>query len=100
MSTLSYRDDDFAVRLERARLAGRTLLDLAESDPSRCGLGWDSAELEGILGSQRTSIHVLEPRGVREAREAVSSYLAGRGASVDPDRVVLVPSRERAYEAS
>jgi alanine-synthesizing transaminase len=98
MSTLSHRDDDFTVRLERARQAGRTLLDLTESDPSRCGLGWNSTELEGILRSLQAAIRVPQPRGVREAREAVSSYLAGRGASVDPNRVVLVSSRERAYE--
>lgn len=98
MSTLFPQDDGFIARLESARRAGRTLLDLTESDPSRCGLGWDDAELEAVLAAQRGSEHGAERRGVREAREAVTSYLAGRGAAVDPDHVLLVPSRDRAYE--
>jgi aspartate/methionine/tyrosine aminotransferase len=87
----------FAARLEHARASGRPLLDLTESDPSCCGLAWDPAELEAILSDRRDSHHQPAPGGLVEAREAVSSYLAGRGASVPPDRVFLTLSRNEAY---
>ncbi len=87
----------FAARLERARASGRLLVDLTESDPSRCGLAWDPAELEAILGAGRASRYPPATRGLGEAREAVSSYLAGRGASVAPERVFLTSSRTEAY---
>jgi alanine-synthesizing transaminase len=86
----------FQARLEQARMAGRALLDLTEALPSRCGLGWNPGELRGFSSSERVPRHDAE-RTLREAREAVSSYLAGRGASVDPDRVFLSSSSDRTY---
>jgi aspartate/methionine/tyrosine aminotransferase len=98
MSTTSNpRAVGFATRLKHARASGRSLLDLAESDPSCCGLAWDPTELETILSDRRDSHHQPAPGGLVEAREAVSSYLAGRGASVPPDRVFLTLSRNEAY---
>lgn len=87
----------FAARLEQARASGRTLVDLTESDLSRCGLAWDPTELETILSDRRASRHPPATRGAGEALEAVSSYLAGRGASVAPERVFLTSSRTEAY---
>jgi alanine-synthesizing transaminase len=78
----------FAAALDRARAAGRVLLDLAEGDPGRWGLGWDARELDAILARGRAAA----PQGLEEAREAIASYLAGHLASVAPDRIVLVRS--------
>ncbi len=87
------RVDDFTARAAKARDGVRPLLDLTESDPARCGLGWDPAELAEVLAAARA-----EPArsGLREAQEAVSGYLAGRGAAVAPERVVLAPSSQAA----
>jgi aspartate/methionine/tyrosine aminotransferase len=76
--------------LEEARASGRVLLDLAATDPGRCGLGWDAAELDSMRQRRRGFSPVV---ALSEAREAIASYLAGHGASVHPDCVVLVRSR-------
>jgi aspartate/methionine/tyrosine aminotransferase len=83
----------FAAALGEARASGRVLLDLTESDPARCGLGWEGEELDDILRRRRS---VAGAVAISEAREAIASYLAGHGASVAPDRVVLVRSRGEA----
>jgi alanine-synthesizing transaminase len=86
------RSSDFAARLERIRGSGRQLLDLTESNPTRCGLEWDPAELGSLLGDRRAAAHEPPPHGSREARAAVARYLADRGAAISPDRVFLAPS--------
>ncbi len=88
---------DFAIRLEQARASGLPLLDLTESDPARCGLAWDPEELGAILGERRPDTHGSTGSGLTEAREAVASYLAGRGASVSPDHVILTSSVSGAH---
>lgn len=88
--------EGFLARLEQSRAAVHPLLDLAEADPSRCGLAWSSTELEDLLSAERLSSEEPGPQGLR-AREAVSSYLAGRGASVEPHRVFLSSSRHESF---
>ncbi len=83
----------FAAALAEAKGSGRVLLDLTESDPARCGLAWESEELESILGRRRS---VAPAVAISEAREAIAGYLAGHGASIAPARVVPVRSRDEA----
>ena len=83
--------------LEEARASGRPLLDLAESNPTRCGLAWDAGELGRLLADGRLGSYEPEPLGLPEAREAVAAYLAGSGAPVSPERVVLAASTSEAY---
>ncbi len=79
----------FAALLEQERESGRPLLDLTEPDPARCDLAWDPGELESILGAVAPG---SAPTHLTAAREAVASYLAGRGASVAPERVLFASS--------
>ena len=93
MTTASSRrpDEAFAARLDRARTSGSALLDLTDSDPARWGLGWDHAELEGLLEESRATGG--QPELVRSrAREAVASYLAGRSVLVPPEHIQLTAS--------
>ncbi len=83
---------DFPRQLARMRAAGTVRFDLTEGEPARCGLGWDPAELEALVGE-----HGGPPGGAKEAltaaREAVASYLAGHHVTVHPDRIFFAPSR-------
>jgi len=87
----------FSRLLEAKRKEGRPLWDLTESNPTRCGfLSLDARILEP-LRDPRNLVYAPDPRGLLEAREAVSSYYAEKNSSVSPDRVFLTSSTSEAY---
>jgi aspartate/methionine/tyrosine aminotransferase len=86
-----------AGRLQELRARGRPLLDLSESNPTRCGLAWPADLLAAALAHPDVALYHPEPRGLPGAREAVSAYLASHGAAVDPDRVILTASTSEGY---
>src|SRR5687767_10833753 len=58
--------------LDAARSERRELLDLAEWNPTRCGLGWDPKELVDLLSDLRLARHDPALGGTADARAAVS----------------------------
>jgi len=86
-----------AAALERRRAAGERLLDLSESNPTRCGLGWPARELAAVLAEADSSRYDPQPFGLASAREAVSEYYAERGARVPPERILLTTGSSEAY---
>jgi alanine-synthesizing transaminase len=82
--------------LGRARGAGRRLIDLTVSNPTRVGLHYPPDGLEALA---RPAAHLYEPdpRGLEPARAAVSDEYARRGISVAKDRIVLTASTSEAY---
>ncbi|HET7755285.1 MAG TPA: pyridoxal phosphate-dependent aminotransferase [Anaeromyxobacteraceae bacterium] len=88
--------NSIADRIERRRAAGR-LVDLTETNPTRCGLEWPAAELAAALTAPALSRYDPTPRGSEAARAAVVRYLADRGASATVEQVVLTASTSEAY---
>ena len=88
----------FSAAVERARSAGRELLDLTESNPTRVGLDYDTWVLEP-LSSLAALEYRPDPKGLVNAREAVAAYYRERGALNPPDidRIVLTTSTSEAY---
>ena len=80
----------YAAALEEARASNRVILDLTESDPARCGLGWDA-----------TSYSTSRAGGVRQRRASIVRRRARRSAATWPamaprssaTRRILVRSR-------
>ncbi|MBI3697914.1 MAG: pyridoxal phosphate-dependent aminotransferase, partial [Acidobacteria bacterium] len=85
-------------RLARAagerRRAGKTILDLTESNPTRCGFEYDAATIQGALADPRGLVYDPQPRGLLAAREAVAAYYGGR---VSPERILLTAGSSEAY---
>jgi hypothetical protein len=73
------------------------LLDLTESNPTRCGFAYDAEEILGALADRRALAYEPDPRGLLSARQAVASYYAERGVKVDPGQVFLTTSTSEAY---
>jgi len=83
--------------LEFHRRSGRELLDLIESNPTRCGFHYDSnAILKAFLDPANLS-YQPDPRGLLSAREAVAAYYAEHGAVVDPQNIILTTSTSEGY---
>jgi alanine-synthesizing transaminase len=98
-STRSARDrtkNELAVALEEAHLAGRAVLDLTESNPTRAGIPYAEGVLEA-LGDPRALVYEPLPFGLLEAREAVARTYAEAGVAIEPSRIVLTASTSEAY---
>ncbi len=76
-----------ARRVEARRAAGGPLLDLTESNPTRCGFTYEPVVLEA-------PVYEPDPRGLPEARQAVADYYQG---AVDPAHIVLTSGSSEAY---
>ena len=86
----------FTRAVEAHQREGRELLDLTASNPTTIGLEYDPNLLNAFAHSDALR-YSPEPRGLRSAREAVSSYYESRGGPVSPDRVILTTSTSEAY---
>jgi alanine-synthesizing transaminase len=86
-----------ASRLAALRAAGAPLLDLSETNPTRCGLAWPAEILASALAHPDAPFYQPEPRGLEAARRAVGAYLSAAGVEVPAGRVVLGASTSEAY---
>ena len=89
----------FTQAVEEVRAAGRKILDLTASNPTRVGLEYDAATILKALGSPRTLDYDPQAKGLCEAREAVAEYYRaehGVGA-LDAERIVLTTSTSEGY---
>jgi alanine-synthesizing transaminase len=88
-------------RLTRAlaarRAAGVPVLDLAESNPTRCGFDYDSAAILRALSNPAALTYHPDPRGLLSAREAVAKYYAARAVRITPDDIFLTASTSEGY---
>jgi alanine-synthesizing transaminase len=78
------------------RAAGRTIVDLTESNPTRAGFQYPP-ELLRPLASDAAMRYQPHPCGLASAREAIARDHARRGVTIDPDHVVLAASTSEAY---
>jgi aspartate/methionine/tyrosine aminotransferase len=88
-----------AVEARRAR--GAELVDLADTNPTRCGISAGGEALARVLAEiarePETRRYEPDPRGPRAAREAIARYHARGGAPIDPERVLLTAGTSEGY---
>lgn len=87
----------FSQALERARAAGRTLLDLTASNPTQVGLEYDGEAILAALAQPESLEYRPEPCGLAVARQAVAAYYRERGEAVAFERVILTTGTSEAY---
>jgi alanine-synthesizing transaminase len=83
--------------LEERRRQGLPILDLTESNPTRCGFNFDAEKLVGALADPRSLTYEPDPRGLLAARCAVAGYYAERGIQLVPGQIFLTTSTSEAY---
>ena len=79
-----------------ARAAGRTLIDLTGTNPTRAAFDYPASLLQPLSAPQSLR-YAPEPFGSAQARAAVSADYARKGLAVDPDHIVLTASTSEAY---
>jgi aspartate/methionine/tyrosine aminotransferase len=81
--------------------AGREVLDLTVSNPTRAQLAVDLSrdyqEIAKALIDPKIGDYDPQPKGLASAREAVSAYYRERKTSIDPDSLVLTTSTSEGY---
>jgi aspartate/methionine/tyrosine aminotransferase len=82
--------------LAKRRSEGQPVIDLTESNPTRVGLTYPP-DLLDALASEAALRYEPQPAGMLAAREAVARDHARRGATIDPDRIILTASTSEAY---
>jgi len=83
--------------LERHRAAGKPLLDLTASNPTKCGFEYDSKTILHALADTASLSYEPQAQGLLSAREAVAEYYAERGDCVSPANIILTTSTSEAY---
>ena len=89
--------------LEEDRRSGKELFDLTASNPTMCGFDYPEREIFTALSDPRALVYRPESKGLREAREAVAGYYAGRAgfsaqsSRIDPERILLASGTSEAY---
>ncbi len=88
----------FTQALEAMRASGTKLLDLSVSNPTECGLQYDTAAILDAFQNSNTLSYDPQPKGLLSAREEVAHYyLRDHHVSVDPESVILTTSTSEAY---
>ena len=82
--------------VQRARAAGRTLLDLTLTNPTAAGIEYPASIL-GALADRASGRYEPTPLGLPSARAAVAGDYARRGIDMAPERIVLTASTSEAY---
>ncbi len=83
-------------RLVAARRSGRKILDLTESNPTRCAFQYPPG-LFSALANPANLTYEPSPKGKRQAREVIVGYYAEKGISLNPEQILLTASTSEAY---
>jgi len=83
-------------RLDEHRRSGHRLWDLTESNPTCCGFVYPP-ELLSALTDAANTVYRPAPKGLVEAREAITQYYEQKGVSVGVGQILLTASTSEAY---
>jgi alanine-synthesizing transaminase len=86
----------FTQAQQEAHAAGREVLDLTISNPTRAGFDYDRQAILRALGNPAALDYDPQPKGLRSARQAVAEYYRHRG-KVNPESLVLTTSTSEGY---
>jgi len=88
--------NELAGILQNMRAQGQDILDLTESNPTRCGFNYSPSVLSAFNVPDNLTYDPAS-QGVPRARQAVAGYYAAKGLSVNVDDIVLTSSTSEAY---
>ncbi len=93
----SLQPNRLARALEERRRTGLPILDVTESNPTRCGFEYPEADLLAALADSGALVYEPDPRGALLARKAIAAYYTERGAAVSPEQIFLTTGTSEAY---
>jgi len=91
------RPNRIALAIDAAQRAGRPLIDLTETNPTRVGLPYPGEAILNALARPSVLTYEPTPHGLAAARSAIASYYASHGVTVLPEQLFLTASTSEAY---
>ncbi|HEY6950782.1 MAG TPA: pyridoxal phosphate-dependent aminotransferase [Bacteroidota bacterium] len=88
--------NDLSRLLDEKRRKNEPIIDLTESNPTRCSFSYSRNILQA-LATDRSLLYEPDPRGLLSARERVAAYYGKIGLPVNPDNIILAASTSEAY---
>ncbi|MCX6133108.1 MAG: pyridoxal phosphate-dependent aminotransferase [Ignavibacteriales bacterium] len=82
---------------QEMRAAGKEIIDLTESNPTKCGFLSDPDDLIPRSALQRSINYDPDPKGLFDARQVIARWYCRQGTIVDPSHIVLASSTSEAY---
>src|ERR1700688_3337700 len=79
---------------QEALSAGRRIIDLTISNPTRAGIKYDDSAILSALSNPKALDYDPQPKGLRSAREAVARYYPS---IIDPENLILTTSTSEGY---
>jgi alanine-synthesizing transaminase len=79
------------------RATGKPLIDLTVSNPTECGLVYDTEAILNALRNPNALKYEPKAKGLEAPRQAVAEYYAERGAKVSIEDILLTTSTSEAY---
>lgn len=89
--------NEITSQLDGLHHSGTSIIDLTESNPTRCGFLYPEEKILKPLSLPSGMIYDPSPHGNHEAREAVARYYRSKNISISPDQVFLCASTSEAY---
>jgi alanine-synthesizing transaminase len=93
----SLTPNHLAAAMSERRARGLPLIDLTESNPTRCGFGVNAQQVLAALANPCSLTYEPDPHGLLSARRAVAGYYAECSIPVDPEQIFLTTSTSEAY---
>lgn len=89
--------NELMARLEALQKEGAEILNLTESNPTRCRFHYPAEKILPTLSSPQSMDYDPSPLGALKAREAVSAYYQRRTIAVPSEKIILTASTSEAY---
>lgn len=83
--------------IEQKRKQGDVILDLTESNPTKVGFDFYNDSILNPLKNADNLIYEPDPKGLLNARVAVSGYYKKKGIDVNPENIILTSGSSEAY---
>jgi alanine-synthesizing transaminase len=87
----------FTQAQQELRAAGREVLDLTISNPTRAEFHYDAKTILQAFSNPEAMDYDPQPKGLRSARQPVAGYYREQRGDVDPESIVLTTSTSEGY---
>jgi alanine-synthesizing transaminase len=87
----------FTQAQQELRAAGREVIDLTISNPTRAELHYDAETILQAFINPKAMDYDPQPKGLHSAREAVAGYYGKQHDDIDPESIVLTTSTSEGY---